>query len=58
MYEEIASAENVNLLPFVVREVFLDPDKMLPDGIHPNQSGYEYIVAEYIFPALSKELSR
>ncbi len=58
MYKDIASSEEVNLLPFVVREVFLDPNKMLSDGIHPNQAGYEYIVNEFIFPEISKKIIR
>lgn len=57
MYEEIANVEKVNLLPFVVREVFLDSNKMLPDGIHPNRNGYEYIVDKYIFSEISKKLN-
>jgi acyl-CoA thioesterase-1 len=58
MYEEIAEAEGVNVLPFVVKEVFLDPKRMLPDGIHPNRIGYEFIVDTYIFPEIVEKVKR
>lgn len=56
IYKEIADRERINVLPFVVSEVFLDSDKMLPDAIHPNKDGYELIVDKYIFPALSQKI--
>lgn len=56
IYKEIANLEKVNLLPFVVKEVFLDESKMLPDAIHPNRNGYEFIVDKFILPAVSKKL--
>lgn len=58
IYKEIADKQKINLLPFVVSEVFLDSRKMLPDAIHPNRDGYEFIVDTYIFPEMSKKISR
>lgn len=56
MYKQITDLEKINLLPFVVPEVFLDQSKMLPDGIHPNKKGYEFIVDSYIFPAILEKV--
>ncbi|NTW22853.1 arylesterase [Candidatus Falkowbacteria bacterium] len=56
MYKEVASLEEVKLLPFVVKEVFLDSSKMLTDGIHPNRLGYEYIVDNFIFPEVNGKI--
>lgn len=54
LYKEIADKEKIGLLPFVVSEVFLDSRKMLPDAIHPNKDGYEFIVDTYIFPEMMR----
>lgn len=58
IYKEIADLEDVNLLPFVVKEVFLDQNKMLPDSIHPNKNGYEFIVDNYIFPVINNKIKK
>ena len=58
MYKQIADLEKVNLLPFVVQEVFFDQSKMLPDGIHPNKKGYELIVDTYVFPAILEKITK
>lgn len=58
LYEEIAGVEKVNVVPFVVQEVFFDQGKMLPDGIHPNKKGYEFIVDSYIFPVIFEKVTR
>lgn len=56
MYSEIAKKEKINLVPFVVPEVFLNNNYMQDDGIHPNKDGYKYIVDEYAYKALVKSL--
>lgn len=49
LYKEIAQSEKINLLPFVIDEVFLNPDMMSKDALHPNRKGYEFIVTNYIY---------
>lgn len=56
MYQEIAKRQKVNLIPFVTKEVFLNRDLMLEDGIHPNKDGYEFIVDSYILNTILKEI--
>lgn len=43
MYKEIASEENVPLLPFLLDGVAGIPALNLPDGIHPNEKGHQVI---------------
>jgi acyl-CoA thioesterase I len=58
LYGDLASTYSIKLIPFVVGKIFLDPSNMLDDGIHPNKKGYELIVDKYLFPAVTKELSK
>ena len=58
LYKEIADVEKVNVVPFVSQEVFFDQSKLLPDGIHPNKKGYEFIVDSYIFPVIFEKVTR
>jgi acyl-CoA thioesterase-1 len=44
MYPALASRHGVALIPFLLEGVAAQPDKNLPDGIHPNASGYRIVV--------------
>lgn len=52
MYQEVASEESVNLIPFLLEGVAGDPDLNLPDGIHPTEEGH-VIVAETVWQNIS-----
>ncbi len=52
LYPDLAREFDIPLVPFVVLEVVRDSAFMLPDGIHPNSAGYEFLVHEYIAPAV------
>jgi acyl-CoA thioesterase I len=54
MYEDLASQNNVILLPFLTAEVFLKSEYKLSDGIHFNQAGYGQIVEQYLLPTVSE----
>jgi acyl-CoA thioesterase-1 len=53
IYDDLARAYDIPIVPFVVPEVFLDPALLLSDRVHPNKTGYERIVREYILPAIA-----
>jgi acyl-CoA thioesterase-1 len=44
MFPALARRHGVALIPFLLEGVAARPDKNLPDGIHPNASGYEIVV--------------
>jgi len=46
LYDSLAKKHNLPLVPFLIADVFLNKELMLPDGIHPNQKGYEKIIEE------------
>mgnify|MGYP006281144269 CR=1 FL=1 len=51
IFGEIATEENIPLVPFLLEGVGGEPNLNLPDGIHPNEKGYK-IVAETMLRAL------
>lgn len=50
LYEDIANEYNLELVPFLTQELFLDNNNKLPDGIHYNQTGYARVTEEHILP--------
>ena len=48
IYPKIAEEKKVILLPFMLENVALNKDLMLPDGIHPNVDA-QPIIAEFVF---------
>ncbi len=48
MYEEIAKAEGIILVPFLTTDVFLNQENKLQDGIHLNKVGYGKVVEDYL----------
>ena len=52
LYPDLAREFDIPLVPFVVVEVVRNQAFMLPDGIHPNSAGYEFLVREHIAPAV------
>jgi acyl-CoA thioesterase-1 len=60
MYERIAREEGALLVPGFVREVGMNPELMLPDGLHPTAEGHR-VLAESLMPYLEpmvEELAR
>jgi acyl-CoA thioesterase-1 len=57
MYHDIASREDLPLVPFLLQSVALDPDKMQGDGLHPNASG-EPAVLDTLWPQLEPLLKK
>jgi len=60
MFPALARRHDVALIPFLLEGVAAQPDKNLPDGIHPNASGYEIVVEnvlETLLPLLRQEVS-
>jgi len=58
IYSEIAKETNVLLVPFITREIYMDAQNKLPDGIHLNRLGYEKVIDNYILPDLIKVLEQ
>jgi acyl-CoA thioesterase-1 len=57
IYPELASRNDVPLIPFFLEGAAGHPDLMLDDGIHPNEAGYRLVTAnvmKYLEPLLTK----
>jgi len=55
IYPQVAAELDVPLVPFILEEVALDPDKMQADGLHPNAKAQPIIadkIAGYVLPML------
>ena len=46
LYSELASQYSVKLLPFILREIALQPELMQNDGIHPNEQAQPFIAEQ------------
>jgi acyl-CoA thioesterase I len=57
VFPEVASQYHVPLVPFMLQNVALDPQRMQQDGIHPNASGEPPVLAT-IWPQLSPLLKK
>ena len=51
IYSSIASETSATLIPFMLEEVALNKDLMLPDGIHPKASA-QPLIADYVYRQL------
>jgi len=51
VYQRLAAGAEVQLLPFLLRDVALDPTLMQADGIHPNEQA-QPIILEAVWPTL------
>jgi acyl-CoA thioesterase-1 len=57
VYPKLAQQFGLPLVPFFLEGVALDPRYTLPDGIHPNQAGYQIIVDRTLLPPLVEMLN-
>ena len=48
IFEEVALLTGANLIPFMLEDIALDKNLMLPDGIHPNSQA-QPLIAEHFF---------
>ena len=48
IYKNIADETNLKLIPFMLEEVALNKDLMLPDGIHPKASA-QPLIADFMY---------
>ena len=55
LFHELAEQEDVTLLPFILRDVALDPALMLDDGIHPNAAA-QPVILEAVWGVLGEIL--
>ena len=51
IYSNIASKTSATLIPFMLEEVALNEELMLPDGIHPKASA-QPLIADYVYRQL------
>ena len=58
MYEEIAKAEGIILVPFLTAEVFLKQENKLQDGIHLNKVGYGKVVQDYLLKPMTEVIEK
>ncbi|PKF57776.1 arylesterase [Alteromonadales bacterium alter-6D02] len=57
LYAKLAEKHQVELMPFFIEEIALDPKLMLPDGIHPNKKA-QPIIASQITEYFTEYLQR
>ena len=57
IYADLARSSGASLYPFFLEGVAGQPDKLLPDGMHPNAQGVE-IIAKKIAPAVAGDLPK
>ena len=55
LFPDVAKAEGVALIPFLLEGVAARPELNLPDGIHPNAQGYQRVI-DNVLPALLRLL--
>ncbi len=55
MYKDVAKAQGVQLIPFILKDVAGQAHLNLADGIHPNEEGHK-IMAENVFSAIKDQL--
>lgn len=55
IYPKIAEEKKVILLPFMLENVALNKDLMLPDGIHPNVDA-QPLIADFVFRSIKAYL--
>ena len=58
LYEDIATSQNIILLPFLTAEVFLKQENKLSDGIHLNKTGYGKVVELYLVEPIAEVAER
>ena len=51
IFSEISEEQGLYLIPFILKEIALDRDLMLPDGIHPNEKAQE-LIANLVYVSL------
>lgn len=54
LYKDIASKQNVMLLPFLTTEIFLKQENKISDGIHLNKTGYGKVVEQYLLEPIDE----
>lgn len=57
IYPELAEEHDIPLYPFILDGVAANPDLLLSDGMHPNESGVERIV-DGLYPVVEEALKR
>jgi acyl-CoA thioesterase-1 len=55
IYVDLALAENINLLPFMLENIGINSDLMQSDGIHPNKKA-QAMIAQDVKKNLNKIL--
>ncbi len=56
IYEDLARKYDLPLAPFVVSSVFLNPELMLEDRIHPNKDGYAKLIEDNLLETVLDEI--
>jgi acyl-CoA thioesterase-1 len=57
VFADVAHAERVDVVPFLLAQVALSPSLMQADGIHPNEQGQPLLLAT-VWPALTPLLRK
>ena len=57
LYQTIATANSIKLLPFITTKVFSNSDNVLPDRIHLNKVGYAQVINLYLLEPVAKQVT-
>lgn len=57
LYQDLAKQHKIELIPFMLKDVALNPDLMLNDGLHPNALGQTKVL-ENIMPTILSLLQK
>ncbi len=57
VFSELAKSNNIDFVPFLLDGVAMNKNLNLPDGIHPNSSGYK-VIADKLLPVLKKIIDK
>ena len=57
VFSDLAKSNKIDFVPFLLEGVAMNKDLNLPDGIHPNSSGYK-LIADKLLPVLKKIIDK
>ena len=57
VFSDLAKSNKIDFVPFLLEGVAMNKDLNLPDGIHPNSSGYK-LMADKLLPVFKKIIDK
>ena len=54
IFQSLAQKNKITLIPFLLKDVAVQPHLNLPDGIHPNEKGHQ-VMSQTVLPLFRKD---